>query len=186
MQGNESVEAIGQVISADPQVSISCGYQLGLIAQVTQMHALYYARTSGFGRRFESVVAGGLAEFCERLDRPKNEIWTAVRKGEIVGSVAVDGEDLGGNVAHLRWFILDDDVRGNGIGRKLLSCALAFADERGFVETHLWTFSGLPAARHLYETHGFTCVEERSGSQWGTEVLEQRFVRLRGAEPNGA
>ena len=153
------------------------GYRPGLIARITLMHALYYARASGFGQRFESVVAGGLAEFCGRLDNPRNAIWAAMLGDEIVGSIAVDGEDLGGNVAHLRWFIMDDQARGSGVGRRLLSAALAFADESGFSETQLWTFKGLSAARHLYETYGFSCVEERPGDQWGTEVLEQRFVR---------
>jgi DNA-binding MarR family transcriptional regulator/GNAT superfamily N-acetyltransferase len=158
-------------------VRIVTGYRPGLIARITEMHALYYARASGFGRRFESVVAGGLNDFCERLDRPCNAIWTIVCGEEIAGSVAIDGEDLGPGIAHLRWFIVDDRMRGGGSGRQLLSSALAFADEKRFAETHLWTFAGLAAARHLYETHGFVCVEERAGTQWGSEVLEQRFVR---------
>jgi len=164
-----------QVAGAD----ICSGYQLGLIARITQMHALFYARVSGFGQRFESVVAGGLAEFCNRLERPGNAIWSAKQGGQIVGSVAIDGEDLGPGIAHLRWFIVDDEARGSGVGRRLLAAALAFADEQAFAETHLWTFSGLSAARRLYEAHGFVCVEERPGSQWGNEVLEQRFVRYR-------
>ncbi|EHL96313.1 acetyltransferase, GNAT family [Acetobacteraceae bacterium AT-5844] len=155
------------------------GYRQGIIARVTEMHASYYARTSGFGQPFESVVAAGLAAFCDRLGNSRNAIWSAVQGGKIVGSVAVDGEDLGDNTAHLRWFIVDDGVRGGGVGRKLLSTALAFVDEQDFTETQLWTFSGLTAARKLYEAHGFVCVEEQPGSQWGTEVLEQRFVRQR-------
>jgi DNA-binding MarR family transcriptional regulator/GNAT superfamily N-acetyltransferase len=162
---------------AAPPVRIVAGYRPGLIARITEMHALHYARTSGFGRRFESVVASGLSSFCERLDSPCNAIWTTVCGDEVVGSVAIDGEDLGPGIAHLRWFIVDDRVRGGGRGRQLLSAALAFADESGFAETHLWTFAGLAAARHLYESHGFVCVEERAGTQWGSEVLEQRFVR---------
>ena len=102
-----------------------------------------------------------------------------MRGQEIIGSVAIDGEDLGADIAHLRWFIVDDGVRGSGVGRRLLETALAFVDEKGFAETHLWTFNGLLAARHLYETPGFKCVEEHPGSQWGSEVLEQRFVRSR-------
>jgi DNA-binding MarR family transcriptional regulator/GNAT superfamily N-acetyltransferase len=169
--------AAGEGIAA-PAIEIVRGYQAGLIARITQMHALYYARTSGFGQKFESVVAAGLAEFCDRLENPRNAIWTAMRGGEIIGSVAIDGEDIGDNIAHLRWFIVDDGVRGGGVGRTLLSAALGFVDAQGFAETHLWTFSGLLAARHLYETFGFTCREEQSGAQWGRQVMEQRFVRL--------
>ncbi|WP_333830515.1 bifunctional helix-turn-helix transcriptional regulator/GNAT family N-acetyltransferase [Pararhodobacter sp.] len=161
------------------QIRVITGYQTGLIARITQMHALYYARSAGFGQEFEAGVAGGLAEFCTRLHRPVNAIWTAVQGQEIVGSIAIDGEDLGENVAHLRWFILDDHVRGTGAGRRLLSAALDFVDQKGFAEVHLWTFSGLNAARHLYEGHGFELAEERPGMQWGKEILEQRFVRRR-------
>ncbi|WDS35462.1 helix-turn-helix domain-containing GNAT family N-acetyltransferase [Pseudoxanthomonas sp.] len=162
-----------------PEAEIIPGYQPGIIAAITRIHALYYARESGFGLRFESGVAGGLADFCNRLESPRNAIWTAIQDGEIVGSIAMDGQDLGAGIAHLRWFILDDSARGTGVGKRLLDAALAFADEGDFSETHLWTFSGLDAARHLYETKGFALAEQQTGSQWGKEVLEQHFVRLR-------
>lgn len=76
---------------------------------------------------FEGKVASGLAEFSARLDAECNQIWLAVLEGKIVGSVAIDGEDLGNNEAHLRWFILDDSCRGSGVGRRLLAEAMAFA-----------------------------------------------------------
>ncbi|TKI05584.1 bifunctional helix-turn-helix transcriptional regulator/GNAT family N-acetyltransferase [Martelella alba] len=155
------------------------GYRPGLIARITELHALYYARALGFGQHFESVVATGLAEFSGRLDNARNAIWTAIRHGEIIGSVAIDGQDLGADNAHLRWFIVNDDARGDGVGKRLLDAAMAFVEEQGFAETHLWTVSGLNAARHLYETRGFVLEEEWSGSQWGKEALEQRFVRRR-------
>jgi len=162
-----------------PSIEIVPGYRPGLIARITEMHARYYAREHGLGRRFESLVAGGLADFCNRPDSPRNAIWTARRGGEIVGSLAIDGEDLGADIAHLRWFIVDDSARGGGAGKKLLDAALAFADERGFAETQLSTFSGLDAARHLYESRGFVLVEEHAGTHWGKELLEQRFTRRR-------
>ncbi|PKR89233.1 MarR family transcriptional regulator [Pleomorphomonas diazotrophica] len=158
-------------------VEIVAGYRPGLIARITEMHARYYAREHGLGRRFECLVAGGLADFCDRLDNPRNGIWTAQRGGEIVGSLAIDGEDMGEGVAHLRWFIVGDDLRGSGAGRRLLDRALAFVDAHGFAETHLSTFAGLHAARHLYESRGFELAEELAGTQWGKALLEQRFVR---------
>ncbi len=165
--------------SAAPQTEIVSGYRPGLVARVTEMHALYYARKAGFGRHFETVVAGGLAAFCDRLDTPVNGFWAALRDERIVGSVAIDGEDLGPGIAHLRWFIVDDELRGTGVGRRLLEAALSFSDAQNVAETHLWTFSGLHAALHLYEEYGFVLAEERFGSQWGKEVREQRFVRRR-------
>jgi DNA-binding MarR family transcriptional regulator/GNAT superfamily N-acetyltransferase len=158
-------------------VEIVTGYRPGIIARITEIHALYYARTSDFGQAFESRVAGGLAEFSGRLENPQNRIWAAMLDGQVRGSVAIDGEDLGEGIAHLRWFITDDTLRGTGAGKKLLDAAMDFVDASGFTETHLWTFAGLNAARHLYETRGFALVEEYTGSQWGREVLEQRFVR---------
>jgi DNA-binding MarR family transcriptional regulator/GNAT superfamily N-acetyltransferase len=156
---------------------IESGYRIGLIARLTEMHARYYARAAGFGAAFEAVVARDLAEFAGRLARPCNAIWAATLGEHIGGGVAIDGEDLAPGIAHLRWFIVDDGLRGGGLGRRLLRAALDFADAQGFVETHLWTFRGLEAARHLYEAHGFALAEERTGRQWGSEVLEQRFVR---------
>ncbi len=156
------------------------GYQPGAIGAVTALHAAHYARTAGFGCRFEAVVATGLAGFCDRLDRPQNRLWLVVQGGHIAGSLAIDGEDLGGGTAHLRWFILDDALRGRGLGGVLLDLALGFADAAGFAATRLWTFRGLDAARHLYESRGFVLEDERPGSQWGREVQEQQFLRPAG------
>ena len=161
------------------EIQISSGYRPSLIGRITQMHMTYYAPFAGFGQRFESVVAGGLASFCDRLHHPNNQIWLAIQDQQIVGSVAIDGEDLGNNTAHLRWFIMDDRVRGQGVGGQLLTQALQFVDAKEFEETQLWTFNGLHAARHLYESNGFKLAEENLGNQWGTEILEQRFSRIR-------
>ena len=172
-------ERLGTAVAPAGPVQIVAGYQPGVIGRVTEIHARFYARSVGFGQFFESQVAAGLAEFAARLDKPRNGLWTALSAGQIVGSVAVDGEDLGKGIAHLRWFIVDDGVRGAGLGRKLLAEALAFCDRQGFAAVHLWTFRGLDAARRLYEDAGFTLQQERPGSQWGREVVEQCFVRFR-------
>ena len=158
---------------------VKTGYTSGLIGRIVKMHADYYSRQAGFGVAFETQVAGGLAEFVARLERPANAIWYAQTDGRIVGSIAFDGEDLGEAAAHLRWFIVDDAIRGTGVGRSLIENALAFCDAHGFRETQLWTFKGLDAARKLYEKNGFALAEEFRGNQWGAEVTEQKFVRPR-------
>ncbi|ESL76198.1 MarR family transcriptional regulator [Klebsiella quasipneumoniae subsp. quasipneumoniae] len=160
-----------------PPISLVTGYQPGAIGRIAQMHGEYYARHHDFGAFFEGKVASGVAEFATRLSSPVNQIWLAMREGKIVGSVAIDGEDLGQQQAHLRWFILDDSCRGTGIGRRLLSEAMAFCDSRQFSAVQLWTFKGLDAARKLYESFGFTLTREWQGDQWGKMMTEQQFTR---------
>ena len=160
--------------------TIRDGYQPGVIGRMVEMHGEYYSRMDGFHvAAFEAIVAGGLAEFMPRLGNPNNGIWTAEQDGRIVGGLAIDGEDLGKRRAHLRWFIMDDLIRGTGVGKLLLKAALKFCDARGFSETRLWTFQGLDAARHLYERTGFALADEHDGDQWGTKLTEQVFVRPR-------
>ncbi|WP_367615334.1 bifunctional helix-turn-helix transcriptional regulator/GNAT family N-acetyltransferase [Teichococcus aerophilus] len=162
---------------APASISIDAGYRPGALGRCAEMHARYYAREAGFGASFEALVASGLAEFSARLDRPCNGLWLARRGDRIVGTVAIDGEDMGNGIAHLRWFIVDDGARGSGAGTRLLSAALRFCEAQGFDSIHLWTFQGLHTARRLYEAQGFQLVEERTGQQWGKEVMEQRFVK---------
>jgi len=159
------------------EVTLLHGYQRALLGRVTTMHAEYYGANYGFGLEFETKVGSEMAEFLTRVSRPQNEVWAAVRQGQIIGSISIGGEDIGNGVAHLRWFVMDEGARGSGAGKRLLKAALAFVDEQGFHETHLWTFKGLDAARRLYEQTGFTLSSEKAGTQWGSEVPEQKFIR---------
>ena len=161
------------------RINIRTGYVPAIIGHIIEMLQLHMNQHYGFGANFESRIARDLAEFVSRIDSSENEIWHANIGGKIVGSISIDGEDLGSGLAHLRWFIVSNSIRGGGVGNALLSQALDFCDKRGFNETLLWTVSGLDAARKIYENHGFVLTEEYYGDQWGAKVLEQKFVRPR-------
>lgn len=167
----------GASVPAVDPVEILSGYRPGVIGRAVDMHAAFYARTAGFGQVFESRIAAGLADFTARLDNPRNGLWVAVQSGRIVGTIAIDGEDMAPEAAHLRWFIVEDGRRGHGIGKRLLAQATAFCDRLPLPRTQLWTLQGLDAARRLYESFGFSLTEEGPGSQWGTRIVEQRFTR---------
>ena len=156
-------------------VSIDKGYIPGCIGRVSELHALYYSNLVGFGLTFEARVARELAEFCSRYDEQRDGLWLATLAGRIHGSIAIDGLHAKGEGAHLRWFITSNEIRGTGIGTSLLSSAMDFCRVKGYRRIYLWTFSGLDAARHLYEKFGFELVKQQRGSQWGVEVDEQRF-----------
>jgi GNAT superfamily N-acetyltransferase len=152
------------------------GYTPGCIGRIAQLHAQYYSATSSFGVAFEAKVARELADFCVAYVPGRDGLWLA-HDAQVEGSVAIDGSHSATEGAHLRWFITSEALRGQGVGRQLLRAALQFCDGRGYQRVHLWTFAGLDAARHLYESEGFKLVHQSLGAQWGTPVQEQRFVR---------
>ena len=127
------------------------------------MHAEYYSAQAGFGVNFEAKVAQELAAFCTRFQAVRDGLWLA-RGAQ--ACIAIDGSQAESSGAHLRWFIASETVRGTGVGKQLLQRALAFCRASGCGKVQLWTFAGLSAARHLYES---------LGTQWGTLVQEQRF-----------
>lgn len=163
--------------SLKSRIKIISGPVPGLLGRIVEMHGTFYSANHGFGINFESLIAQQVSEFLGRINKPLNVIYCAEINGKLIGSIAVDGEDLGAGIAHIRWFIVDDDARGNGIGSALFSKALGFIDKAGFKETRLWTFKGLDAARHLYEQEGFSLNREKVGNQWGSMVMEQLFSR---------
>ncbi|KAI0535037.1 marR family protein [Xylaria digitata] len=170
-------QRVGESGPSNNLVEIKRGYQPGVIGRALEMHLNFYSQLVGFGAYFESQLATGLADFVSRIDNDRNEVWTARSQGRIVGTIFIDGQDLGQNRAHLRAFIVDSDVRGGGVGCRLLAEAIEFVDKQLFEETRLWTFAGLDAARRLYESFGFVLKEQSTGSQWGKEVTEQLFIR---------
>lgn len=162
-----------------PAEIVFSGYRPGDLAAVVALHALFYSRNWGFGRPFETKVATELAAFLRRED-PERDLFICARQGEadgapVVGSVTLDGGDLEEGLAHLRWFIVADGLRGIGLGRHLIDRAVAFARDRGHAGVFLTTFAGLDAARHLYERQGFTLTAESAVDQWSGGVREQRF-----------
>ena len=158
--------------------AIRTGWQPGLAETIVQAHAEYYAREWGFGAAFEAKVAREIAAFAARYDGARDCVFSAEDDGQFLGSLTIDGHDLdsAGNKAHLRWFIVSDAARGQGIGRILMNEAMHFVRAKGFQSTWLTTFAGLDSARKLYEAVGFVLREQFAGQSWGREVIEQRFV----------
>ena len=151
------------------------GYVPGAIGRITELHGTYYEKYWGFGLFFESKVATEMCDFLHRFDIEQDGFWVALINGKIVGGIAIDGVHADGKGAHLRWFIVDPDHHGTGIGSMLISRAVTFCKEKKYEQIYLWTFAGLDAARHLYETHGFRISRELKGDQWGVTVTEQMF-----------
>jgi GNAT superfamily N-acetyltransferase len=157
------------------KIEMGKGYVPGAIGRVAELHGRYYHEHWNFGLFFEAKVAVELSAFLQRYDGERDGFWTVSVNGRVEGAIAIDGLHGEREGAHLRWFILSDGLRGKGHGNRLLDRAVRFCRDRNYGQIDLWTFEGLHAARHLYEKQGFRLAEEKKGTQWGTQVKEQRF-----------
>lgn len=167
-------------LSASLSVSVHMvtGYHPGAIGTIAALFSQYFVRDYGFDQYFEQKVATGLVDFTQRLESDDLELWLVMEGEQILGSLAIDGEDLPEEgVAHLRWFIMESRLAGQGWGRRLLEAAIEFCESRGFREIHLWTVKGLDASTHLYDRYDFVIDEEFVDDQWGKQAIEQKRVK---------
>ncbi len=151
------------------------GYVPGAIGKITELHAVYYSRNWDFGLFFESKVARELSDFLDRFDETRDGFWVAIMDEEIVGAIAIVGDEGGASDARLRWFIVAPERQGRGIGNLLMTEAMEFCRRTNYKRVFLTTFVGLDPARHLYEKWGFTLREETEDTTWGVTVREQLF-----------
>lgn len=160
------------------EIEIATGYVPGAIGRVAELHGKYYHDHWAFGLFFEAKVAAELSGFLKRYDESRDGFWTLSIDGRVEGAIAIDGSRANRDRAHLRWFIVSDQLRGKGAGTQLINRVIGFCRQKHYKKIYLWTFEGLDAARHLYEKAGFRLVRQQKGDQWGTEVIEQLYELL--------
>jgi GNAT superfamily N-acetyltransferase len=156
-----------------PEVTIRCNLKPGDIGSVIHLHGTLYAAEQGWDHTFEAYVAGPLAEFA-KSSTDRERIWLIEKDGRVAGSIAI--VEASRAEAQLRWYLLHPDLRGYGLGRRLLETALTFCRERGYSSVFLWTVSALTAAAKRYHAAGFQLTEEQTDNLWGATVTEQRYA----------
>lgn len=171
----QSMESIESIYSNENDSSLVVSihpFQPGDIGYVAHLHGRLYAKTNKFGRIFEYYVMKGLTEFM--IDTDGGELWVAEVNGEIVGSIAITKSS--DNVAQLRWFVLNENFQGLGLGKKLMEHALNFCKAQNYQHVFLWTVSTLDTARYLYKKYNFRLTEEKPNEEWtGEQLIEERW-----------
>jgi GNAT superfamily N-acetyltransferase len=160
-----------KTISRD-NVLIRTQLKPGDIGYVIHLHGKLYGKEYGYGIQFESYVAKGLSEFYEKYNPERNRVWICEHKDRMIGFLLLMDR---GNAAQLRYFLIEPEYRGIGLGSKLLNLYMDFLRERGYKESYLWTTHELSTAAFLYKRFGFQLTEEKESTAFGKPLREQRY-----------
>ncbi|MFH0759947.1 MAG: GNAT family N-acetyltransferase [Bacteroidota bacterium] len=150
------------------------------IDTVVRYHSEYYNEKYGFNHEFGEYVRKPLTDLVERKST-KERVWLIRDSGSVKGCITlVHNSD---KEAQLRWYYVDETLRGKGLGSELIKRLIDFAREQDYRRVILWTVSLLKDARRMYEKHGFELQEEFTHTKWGLELTEQKFrLNLSGRE----
>ena len=144
----------------------------GDVGAIIRLHGLLYTSEHGYDLSFEGYVAKTFAGYAWPLSK-RERLWLVERAGELRGCIAI--VKASETTAQLRWLLLLSDLRGHGLGRALVSEALAFCRRNNYSSVTLWTESSLAAATSLYRSFGFVRTREKTSEIWGTERTEECY-----------
>lgn len=148
-------------------------YQQKDIEYIIKRHRELYETEYGFGSEFGDYVEKHVLQFNENHDKNRENIWVAEVNNRLVGVIAlVKVDDF---TAQLRWFLIEPEIRGRGLGHKLMKIVIDFCKEKNYRHVLLWTVSVLDAARHLYKKNGFELTETKINDTWGNRLTEERW-----------
>ncbi len=137
------------------------------IDHIIARHRILYEKESGFDRSFADYVARSLEGKPER-------IWIAEQGGTFAGCIGIVEADK--QTAQLRWFLVEPEARGSGIGKSLMQTLLEYCTEKEYERIFLWTVNTLPAAKAIYERYGFQPAEQKPETMlWGQKLIEERW-----------
>jgi GNAT superfamily N-acetyltransferase len=150
--------------------------RVGDLGWMVHRQAVVYAQEFGYSQVFEAYLHEGAAVFLKGFDPARDRIWVAEADGKPVGFVAIQHDPDRRGWAKLRWFLVEDEARGHGVGARLMKAALAFSRKAGYKGVLLWTVDDLHAARALYEKAGFTLAfQDARPCGWAPWGREQRW-----------
>jgi len=136
-------------------------------------HQIIYPAEYGLSSAFVNDVNKIIHQYVEHFDARKECILIAEVDGRRLGSIAIAKSD--DKTAQLRFFLIEPEGRGKGIGKKLIETALEFCSEKDYTHIFLETLSKLKTARHIYKSKGFEITHTQENSEWGKDLIEERW-----------
>ena len=155
------------------EIKIRTEIKPGDLGFVIYRHGKLYGEEYNYGVSFETYVGLGLHEFYKNFDADKDCVWICEHGDKIVGFVLLMHRE--NNTAQLRYFYLEPEYRGIGLGKKLMNLFMVFLKDKGYKSAYLWTTHELKAAASLYTRHGFKLTESKESLAFEKPLNEQRY-----------
>jgi len=154
-------------------ISIRTELKPGDLGYVVYRHGKLYDEEYHYGITFETYVAAGVYEFYKNYNLEKDRVWICEHDKKIIGFLLLMHRE--NNAAQLRYFYIEPEYRGIGLGKKLMEFYMDFLKGRGYQSAFLWTTHELYSAASLYKRHGFKLTEEKQSAAFGKPIKEQRY-----------
>lgn len=149
-------------------------YRPGDEEYVIRRHRELYQEEYNLSEAFCEYVNINVRRLAENLNPAKECILIPEMNGKPVGSIAVAKFD--DETAQLRYFLLEPEARGLGLGNRLADEALNFCRRAGYKRVFLITMNLLTSARAIYKSKGFALTDSQPNTEWREDaVMEERW-----------
>lgn len=111
-----------------------------------------------------------IADLRSKYGEPYGRLYVARVDGKAVGCVAMKRHD-DENAGELKRLYVRPECRGHGYARILTQKILDDAESIGYEAVYLDTLPSLKAAKHLYESMGFTVCEPYNDDPMGCSIF---------------
>lgn len=166
-------------MSATTELRIRDRLADGDVERMIELHRRVYQPEYGMNDTFVDRVGDGIREaYAAGWPERSGAVRLADHDGEVRGCTALTDE--GGGVGRVRWVVLMAELRGTGLGRRLIGEVIAEGRSAGLHTLQLETFSALASAARIYRDAGFRVISERARHDWGPPIVYQHYeLRLR-------
>ena len=147
---------------------------MGELSYVSYFNMKLYREQYGLNPCFELYALDAMAWM---LRNPEGSaLYVACSGDRIVGSIQILRDDV--HTAQLRWFAVEADFQGKGIGSALMDTAKAFCIKHEYTNVFLGTIDFLTDARRLYTRYGFELTRSWMNAEWRNIPLKEERWQL--------
>lgn len=127
----------------------------------------------GWDARFEAMLARTVAAFTQTHDTQREACWIAEQDGMTVGSALIAARSQ--EIARVRMFYVEPDMRRLGIGTQLLEECARFAKDARYGALSLSLATVMDDARRLAARMGFHCAGSKDAHRFGRPLTVEQW-----------